>query len=372
MRIGIPKEIKAYENRVAIIPAKVKELCDRGHKVYIESGAGIGSRIQDQEFTAAGATMLDSAAKVWEVADMILKIKEPQPQEFQYFREDLILFTYLHLAPEPELTKALLDSKTVGIAYETVQLPNGSLPLLAPMSEVAGRMASQVGAHLLTKLAGGAGLLLGGVPGVRASQVSIIGGGIVGTGAARIAMGLGAHVTILDTNIDRLRHLDEVYESRMQTLASNAHNIAESVAKSDLLISSVLIPGARAPKLVTEEMVKTMNPGSVIVDVAIDQGGSVETIERPTSHAEPTFLKHGVLHYAVPNMPGAVPHTATFALLNVTSPYAFQIADKGWKKACRENKPLSLGVNTAGGHCTYDKVAEALGLDYTPLDGLLN
>lgn len=371
MRIGIPKEVKPYENRVGLTPAGVQLLCGRGHSVFVESGAGVGSRISDEDFTAAGATILDSAAKVWETADMVMKIKEPLPQEYGFFREGLVLFTYLHLAPEPELTRALLDKKTIGIAYETVQLPSGSLPLLAPMSEVAGRMASQIGANLLTKHAGGVGLLMGGVPGVEAANVTIIGGGIVGTGAAVIAMGLGACVTILDTNIDRLRQLDDLYGARLQTLASNPLTIAREVQKADLLVGAVLIPGARAPKLVTEEMVKSMHAGSVIVDVAIDQGGSVETIDRITSHADPVFVKHDVLHYSVPNMPGAVPRTSTFALANVTIPYALQLANKGWREACRDNAALAKGVNTADGVCTYEKVAEALGLSYTPVEQVL-
>lgn len=371
MRIGVPKEVKAYENRVGMTPAGVHVMIERGHEVFVETGAGVGSRISDDDFRAAGATILDSAAKVWATADMVMKIKEPLAQEYGFFREGLIIFTYLHLAPEPELTRALLDSKAVGIAYETVQMPNGSLPLLAPMSEVAGRMATQVGANFLTKHAGGVGLLLGGVPGVDRANVTIIGGGIVGTGAAVIAMGLGAKVTILDTNIDRLRQLDDLYGVRIQTLASNPHNIAREVEKADLLVGAVLIPGARAPKLVTEEMVKTMRAGSVIVDVAIDQGGSVETIDRITSHADPIFIKHDVVHYSVPNMPGAVPRTSTFALANVTMPYAVQLANKGWKKACRENGPLAKGINTAEGKCTYENVATALGLGYTPVEEVL-
>ena len=371
MRIGVPKEVKAYENRVGVTPAGVHSFCARGHSVFVESGAGVGSRISDDDYRAAGATILPTAAEVWNSADMVMKIKEPLPQEYGFFREGLILFTYLHLAPEPELTRALLNAKTVGIAYETVQLPNGSLPLLAPMSEVAGRMASQVGANLLTKHAGGVGMLLGGVPGVQAANVTIIGGGIVGTGAAVIAMGLGAHVTILDTNIDRLRYLDDLYGARLQTLASNPHTIAECVAKSDLLVGAVLIPGARAPKLVSEDMVKSMHDGSVIVDVAIDQGGSVATIDHVTTHADPTYVRHGVVHYSVPNMPGAVPRTSTFALVNVTMPYALQLADKGWKQACRDNNPLAKGVNTAEGHCTYQNVAAALNLPYTPVEQVL-
>ncbi len=370
MYIGIPKEIKSNENRVAITPAGVKSLTNHGHTVFVEQGAGLGSRITDEEYKAAGATLL-SAADVWAKAEMIIKVKEPLPQEYGFFRENLILFTYLHLAPEPELTKALVDNKVVGIAYETVQLPNKSLPLLAPMSEVAGRMATQIGAQLLTKPYGGVGILLGGVAGVKAGKVAIIGGGTVGTGAAKIAMGLGAHVTILDTNIDRLRYLDDIFGSRIQTLASNPLNIAETVREADLLVSAVLIPGAKAPKLVTTEMVKAMHPGSVIVDVAIDQGGSVETIDRITTHDNPTYEAHGVIHYSVANMPGAVPRTSTYALTNVTMPYALALADKGWKKACKDDAALAKGINTCNGHICYEAVAEAMAKPFVPVEKVL-
>ncbi|KAF4530641.1 hypothetical protein B566_EDAN018741, partial [Ephemera danica] len=315
MRIGIPKEIKANENRVAITPAGVAAFKAAGHDVFVETGAGMGSQIPDASYEAAGATMLP-AADVWAKAEMILKVKEPLPQEYAYFRNDLLLFTYLHLAAEASLTDALLASGVTGIAYETVQLPNNTLPLLAPMSEVAGRMATQIGAMLLAKPYGGKGVLMSGVPGVAAARVVIVGGGVVGTSAAKMALGLGANVTILDNSIDRLRYLDDIFGARIQTMASNSYSLAEYVAPADLVIGAVLIPGAKAPKLVTEAMVKSMSPGSVVVDVAIDQGGSVETIDRVTTHAEPTFVKHGVVHYSVANMPGAVPRTSTFALTN--------------------------------------------------------
>lgn len=363
MRIGIPKEIKANENRVAITPAGVQTLLAGGHQVLVETGAGLGSMITDAEYAAAGATLLP-VGDVW-AADMILKVKEPLPAEYKYFRKDLLLFTYLHLAPEPELTRALLDKEVVGIAYETVQTADRSLPLLAPMSEVAGCMAPQIGAQLLTKAAGGAGILLGGVSGVHAAHVTIVGGGIVGAGAAKIAVGLGARVTVLDTNLDRLRYLDDVFGAKVQTLASNPMNLANSVRDADLLIGAVLIPGAKAPKIVTTEMVKSMRPGSVIVDVAIDQGGSIETIDRITTHANPTYEAHGVIHYSVANMPGAVPRTSTFALTNATIVYVVQLANKGWKKACQDDAALAKGINTCAGKLCYQAVAEAMQLPYT-------
>lgn len=370
MRIGIPKEIKANENRVAITPAGVKNLVNNGHQVFVEKGAGLGSMICDDEYMAAGAVM-QSVDEVWAQAEMIIKVKEPISSEYGYFREGQIIFTYLHLAPEPELTRALLDRKVVGIAYETVQPNNGTLPLLAPMSEVAGRMATQVGAQLLTKQAGGAGILLGGVAGVRAGNVTIVGGGVVGTEAAKMAIGLGARVTILDVNADRMRYLDDIFATRIQTLASNPYNLAEAVKTADLLIGAVLIPGAKAPKLVTTEMVKSMRPGSVIVDVAIDQGGSIETVDRITTHADPTYVSHGVVHYSVANMPGGVPRTSTFALTNVTIPYAVQLANKGWKKACQDDVALARGINTCDGKLCYQAVSTALNLPYTPYENVL-
>lgn len=370
MRIGVPKEVKNNENRVAMTPAGVSNLVNYGHEVYIEKGAGMGSGFIDDDYLAAGAKLTESADKAWSM-DMVMKVKEPIPSEYKYFREGLILFTYLHLAPEPELTKALIENKVVGIAYETVQLPNGSLPLLTPMSEVAGRMAAQVGAQFLEKVYGGKGILLSGVPGVQRGTVTIIGGGVAGTNAARMAIGLGAKVTIIDLNPDRLRQLDDIFGSEVTTLMSNPYNIAEAVKESDLVIGAVLIPGARAPRLVTEEMIKTMKPGSVVVDIAIDQGGIFETTDKITTHDNPTYIKHGVVHYAVANMPGAVPRTSTIALTNVTVPYAVQIANKGYRQACLKNEALLKGINTLDGYVTYKAVAEAQGLEYREAKGLL-
>ncbi|WML54299.1 alanine dehydrogenase [Neobacillus sp. PS3-12] len=370
MRIGIPKEIKNNENRVAMTPAGVVNLLKFGHEVFIEKGAGIGSGFSDQDFTINGAQVVETSDEVWSM-DMVMKVKEPLPNEYKYFRENQILFTYLHLAAEPELTKALIDHKVVGIAYETVQLPHGTLPLLTPMSEIAGRMAPQVGAQFLEKINGGKGILLSGVPGVGPGRVTIIGGGVAGTNAVKIAVGLGAMVNIIDLNPERLRHLDEIFGSRISTLISNPYNIAEAVKESDLVIGAVLIPGAKAPKLVTEDMVKTMKAGSVIVDIAIDQGGIFETTDRITTHDHPTYEKHGVVHYAVANMPGAVPRTSTFALTNVTVPYAVQIANKGYKKACLENEALLKGLNTLDGYVTYEAVAKAHGLPFNDPKTLL-
>jgi len=369
--IGVPKEIKDNENRVAISPAGVDALVEAGHEVLIESGAGEGSGFPDEAFVEHGAKIARSAEDVWSSADMVLKVKEPQPSEYRFFREDLILFTYLHLAAEPELTRALMESKVTAIAYETIQLENGSLPLLTPMSEVAGRMSVQIGAQLLEKPKGGKGVLLGGVPGVLPGKVVIIGGGTVGTNAAKMALGLGADVTILDVNPDRLRELDDIFRGQVRTLMSNSYNIGQAVKQADLLIGAVLVPGRRAPRLVTEEMVKSMSPGSVIVDVAIDQGGSIETIDRVTTHSNPTIVKHGVVHYAVANIPGAVPRTSTLALTHVTVPYAVQIANKGVEKAAKENRALALGVNVMKGHVTHQAVAESLSLPYVPLSDVL-
>ncbi|MGJ7912823.1 alanine dehydrogenase [Neobacillus sp. LXY-1] len=370
MKIGVPKEIKNNENRVAMTPAGVVNLLHFGHEVYIEKGAGLGSGFADEDYQAAGAKIVDSAKEAWS-KEMVMKVKEPLPDEYQYFREDLILFTYLHLAPEPELTKALIAKKVVGIAYETVQLPNHSLPLLTPMSEVAGRMAAQVGAQFLEKVYGGMGILLSGVPGVKRGNVTIIGGGVAGTNAAKMAIGLGAKVTIIDLNPDRLRQLDDIFGSDVTTLMSNPYNIAEAVKESDLVIGAVLIPGAKAPKLVTEEMIKRMKPGSVVVDIAIDQGGIFETTDRITTHDNPTYIKHGVVHYAVANMPGAVPRTSTIALTNVTVPYALQIANKGYRQACLDQEALLKGINTLAGFVTYKAVAEAHGMDYKDTRELL-
>lgn len=370
MKIGIPKEIKNNENRVAMTPAGVVTLTNAGHEVFIETGAGLGSSFTDEDYRAAGAVIVDSAVEAW-AQEMVMKVKEPIASEYQYFYEGLILFTYLHLAPEYELTQALLDKKVVGIAYETVQLPNRSLPLLTPMSEVAGKMSVQIGAQYLEKINGGKGILLGGVAGVQKGKVTVVGGGVAGTNAARVAVGLGADVTILDVNPDRLRQLEDIFGHSIQTLMSNPFNIAESLKDSDLVIGSVLIPGARAPKLVTEEMVKSMKPGSVIVDIAIDQGGSFETTDKVTTHDDPTYIKHDVVHYAVANMPGAVPRTSTIALTNNTVPYALQIANKGFKKACIENEALKKGINTLEGHVVYHAVAIDQERDYVPVDTLL-
>ncbi|TCT24965.1 L-alanine dehydrogenase [Melghiribacillus thermohalophilus] len=370
MKIGVPKEIKNNENRVALTPAGVMTLKKAGHEVFIETGAGLGSGFTDEQYTEAGAQIVTTAKEAWS-QEMVMKVKEPLPEEYDYFYEGLILFTYLHLAAEPELTKALIEKKVVGIAYETVQLDNGSLPLLTPMSEVAGRMATQIGAQFLEKPHGGKGILLGGIPGVRRGKVTIIGGGVVGTNAAKIAVGLGADVTIVDLNPDRLRELDDIFGSSINTLMSNSLNIAEAVKESDLVIGAVLIPGAKAPKLVTEDMVKEMKKGSVIVDVAIDQGGIVETSDRITTHDNPTYEKHGVVHYAVANMPGAVPRTSTIGLTNVTVPYAVQLANKGYKQACLDHAALKKGINTLNGYVTYQAVAEAHGLEYENVDLLL-
>ena len=367
MIIGVPKEIKNNENRVALTPAGVVSYIQAGHTVLVESGAGFGSAFKDEEYANAGAKMISNAADVWAQADMIMKVKEPLECEYKYFRKGLILFTYLHLAAEPTLTKALLENDVIGIAYETVQIGR-SLPLLAPMSEVAGRMATQVGAHFLQKTQGGKGILLSGVPGVERGKVAIVGGGNVGTNAAKMAIGLGADVTILDISADRLRQIDDIFGNSIKTLMSNPYNIASAVREADLVIGAVLIPGSKAPKLITEEMVKSMKPGSVIVDPAIDQGGSVATIDHSTTHDEPTFIKHDVVHYAVANMPGAVARTSTIALTNVTVPYGLQLANKGVAQAIAENPAIKLGINTANGAVTYETVAKDLGYEYVPVE----
>ncbi|GEN52846.1 alanine dehydrogenase [Halobacillus faecis] len=370
MRIGIPKEIKNSENRVAITPAGAVNLINEGHEVYLESKAGDRSGFSDQQYEEVGVKIVGTAAEAW-AQQMVLKVKEPLAEEYRYFYEGLILFTYLHLAADEELTKALAEKKVVAIAYETVQAENGSLPLLTPMSEVAGRMATQKGAQYLERTHGGKGILLGGVPGVKRGKVTIIGGGVVGTNAAKIAIGLGADVTMIDLSPDRLRQLDDLFGSSINTLMSNPLNLSEAVKESDLVIGAVLIPGAKAPKLVTEDMVKSMTRGSVIVDVAVDQGGIVETVDHVTTHDDPTYVKHGVVHYAVGNMPGAVPQTSTLALTNVTVPYAIQIANKGFQKACIENSALLKGVNVVNGSVTYREVAEAHGLDYMEVEKAL-
>lgn len=366
MLVGVPKEIKAQENRVGITPAGVHALVSGGHKVRVEKGAGLGSMITDEEYIAAGAEIVATAKECWD-CEMVVKVKEPLKPEYELFHEGLILFTYLHLAPEPELTKALLEKKVIGIAYETVEFDNGGLPLLAPMSEVAGRMATQVGAQMLTKIEGGMGVLLGGTAGVQAAHVVIIGAGTVGLSAAKVAMGMGARVTIIDNNLFRLRQIDDIYGGRIQTLASNAFNIAAAVKDAELVVGSVLIPGALTPKLVTEDMVQEMKPGAAIVDVAIDQGGCVEPTAKhgPTYHDKPTFMhkvKRGeVVCYSVGNMPGAVARTSTFTLTNATMPYMVALANKGWKKACQDDKALARGINTHDGKVYYKGVAEALG-----------
>ncbi|KYG39327.1 alanine dehydrogenase [Bacillus gaemokensis] len=370
MRIGIPTEIKNNENRVAMTPAGAVHLVHNGHEVFVQKGAGLGSGFTDEEYVQAGAQLVETAEEAWN-QEMVMKVKEPVESEYGYFREGLILFTYLHLAPEPELTKALIDNKVVSIAYETVQLDNRSLPLLAPMSEVAGRMSAQIGAQFLEKNKGGKGILLAGVPGVKRGKVTIVGGGQAGTNAAKIAVGLGADVTIIDLSAERLRQLDDIFGNQVKTLMSNPYNIAEAVKESDLVIGAVLIPGAKAPKLVTEEMIKSMEPGSVVVDIAIDQGGIFETTDRITTHDNPTYEKHGVVHYAVANMPGAVPRTSTLALTNVTVPYAVQIANKGYKQACLSNTALLKGINTLDGYVTFEAVAEAHGLQYADAKELL-
>ncbi len=370
MFIGVPKEIKNNENRVALTPAGVVSFLSAGHTVLMEKDAGIGSGFTNDDYAKAGAEIIDSAEQVWTKADMIMKVKEPLSSEYKYFRPGLILFTYLHLAAEPELAQALKEKGVIAVAYETVSV-NRTLPLLTPMSEVAGRMAAQIGAQFLQKNNGGLGILLAGVPGVNRGKVTIVGGGIVGTNAAKMAIGLGADVTIIDLSADRLRQLDDIFGNQIKTLMSNPFNIAEAVAEADLLIGAVLIPGAKAPKLITEEMVKSMKPGSVIVDVAIDQGGIVETIDHVTTHDNPTFIKHGVVHYSVANMPGAVPRTSTIALTNVTVPYALQIANKGVFKAISENAALYLGVNVANGEITYEAVAKDLGYDYVTVEKVL-
>ncbi|SNX71417.1 L-alanine dehydrogenase [Bacillus oleivorans] len=370
MRIGVPREIKNNENRVALTPAGAFHLVENGHEVFVETNAGAGSGFLDDEYVQAGARIVNTAEEAWSY-DMVMKVKEPLPSEYVYFREGLILFTYLHLAAEPELTKALTEQKVIGIAYETVQLPNRSLPLLTPMSEVAGRMATQIGAQFLEKVNGGRGILLSGVPGVSRGKVTIVGGGVAGTNAAKMAVGLGAQVTILDISPDRLRELDDIFGNSITTLMSNPFNIAEAVQEADLVIGAVLIPGAKAPRLVSEEMVKSMKEGSVIVDVAIDQGGIFETTDRITTHDDPTYTKHGVVHYAVANIPGAVPRTSTIALTNVTVPYAIQIANKGYQRACLDNEALFKGINTLNGYVTYKAVADSLGLEYKDAKELL-
>ncbi len=369
MIIGIPKEIKNNEYRVSMTPAGVQQLIRHGHSVWVEQGAGMGSAFQDADYEKAGAKLVPTAAEAWS-AEMVVKVKEPQPSEFGFLRPDLLLFTYLHLAAEEKLTRAMLDSGVTGVAYETVEAPDGSLPLLTPMSEVAGRMAVQVGAHWLEKAHGGRGMLLGGVAGVEPAHVVIIGGGVVGTNAAQMALGMGAVVTILDTNLERLRYLDQVLHGRLLTIASNHGHIVEASRTADLVIGAVLVRGAKAPRLITREMLTDMRDGSVIVDVAVDQGGCIETT-RVTTHDNPTYVIDGVVHYGVANMPGAVPRTSTHALSNATMSYVMQLAGTGLVGALAGDPGLVLGLNTYRGKLTYEAVAEAFNLPYTPADQLL-
>ncbi|RDX02760.1 alanine dehydrogenase [Listeria kieliensis] len=371
MIIGVPKEIKNNENRVAMTPASVLSYVNAGHTVMVEKGAGEGSNFHDADYKEAGAQIVDTAKEAW-AAEMVVKVKEPIASEYQYFREGLLLFTYLHLANEPELTEALVKNKVNTVAYETVELDDHSLPLLTPMSEVAGRMATQIGAQFLQKTNGGMGVLLSGVPGVERSNVTIIGGGVAGTNAAKIAIGLGARVTILDLNLHRLRELDDIFGTDVTTLMSNDFNIEKCVRESDLVIGAVLIPGAKAPKLVKEHMVQQMKPGAVLVDIAIDQGGIFETSDHVTTHDNPTYEKFGVVHYAVANMPGAVPRTSTMALTNATLRYGLKLANEGLIKAVTNDFHLYKGVNTFEGNVTYQAVAKDLGYEYKELSALMN
>lgn len=366
MKIGLPKEIKDNEYRVGLTPAGVSALTDAGHQVFVERNAGEGSGFSNDQYEKAGGKIVESADDAWGEGDMIVKVKEPIAPEYGRMRENQLLFTYLHLAPEPELTRQLMERKVSGVAYETIVDKKGTLPLLTPMSEVAGRMSVQVGATYLEKMNGGRGILLGGVPGVPAANVVIIGGGVVGTEAAKMAVGLGAKVTVIDRNLERLRQLDDIFLSKVQTLASSRYAIEEAISHADLVIGAVLVVGAAAPKLVTREMLKIIPNGAVLVDVAVDQGGCFETTH-PTTHSNPTFYEEGVLHYCVANMPGAVPRTSTFALTNATLPYALDLANKGLEKALKDDEGLREGVNTHAGKLTYEAVATSQGLDYTPL-----
>ncbi len=366
MRVAVPKEIKNNEFRVAITPAGVHDLVAHGHDVLIETGAGLGSSITDEAYVAAGATIAPDAGTVWSSAELLLKVKEPIASEYGYFRSDLLLFTYLHLAAEPELTRALTDASVTAIAYETVQLPTRALPLLAPMSEVAGRLAPIVGANAMLKPNGGPGLLVPGVPGTHPAHVVVLGGGVAGTSAVSVAVGLGADVTVLDTNIQRLRELDALYAGRIKTIASNGFEIERALLTADLVIGSVLVPGAKAPKLVSNDLVSRMKPGSVLVDIAVDQGGCFADT-RPTTHADPTFTVHNSLFYCVANMPGAVPNTSTYALTNATMPYVRALANLGWKGALRSDAALALGLNTHAGSVVNGPVAAAHGLAHTEL-----
>jgi len=371
MKVGIPKELKNHEYRVAITPAGVHELARGGHEVFVQKDAGTGSRIPDDDFVAAGATILPDADEVWQAGDLILKVKEPIAEEYHRMRKGQVLFTYLHLAASRECTDALLESGTTAIAYETVQLPDGSLPLLAPMSEVAGRMAPQVGAHTLQRDGGGRGVLMGGVSGVYAAKVVVLGAGVSGMNAAAIALGMQAEVLLLDKNVGKLRSADAIYQGHLQTVASNAYEVERAVIDADLVIGAVLVPGAKAPMLISNELVSRMRPGSVLVDISIDQGGCFED-SHPTTHDNPTYRVHDSLFYCVANMPGAVPHTSTYALTNVTLPYAVEIANRGWREALRADPSFALGLNTHEGSITYRSVAEAHGLPWIPTSEALS
>lgn len=370
MIIGVPKEIKNNENRVALTPAGVAEMKKHGHVVYVQSSAGVGSGFADDEYTKAGATILPSIEAVYDIADMIMKVKEPIEAEYNLIKENQLLFTYFHFASSEPLTKAMIARKPVCLAYETVEKTDRSLPLLVPMSEVAGRMAIHEGAKYLEKPLKGRGILLGGVPGVRPANVLVLGGGIVGTQAARMAAGLGANVTIMDVSLPRLRYLSEVMPANVCTVYSNDYNIREHIKHCSLIIGAVLIPGAKAPHLITRDMLKLMHPGTVLVDVAVDQGGCIETC-KPTTHENPTYIIDDVVHYCVANMPGAVPYTSTLALTNATLPYAIQLANKGWRKACRENNELKLGLNVVNGQVVYKGVSDAWNLPYHEVENLL-
>ncbi|ADL45963.1 alanine dehydrogenase [Micromonospora aurantiaca] len=371
MKVGIPREVKNHEYRVAITPAGVNEFTRHGHEVFVEAGAGVGSSITDDEFAAAGAKILATADEVWDTADLVLKVKEPIAEEYHRMREGQVLFTYLHLAASRECTDALVDRKVTGIAYETVELPDRSLPLLAPMSEVAGRLAPQVGAFYMMRTGGGRGVLPGGVSGVYAAKTVVIGAGVSGLNAAAIALGLQSEVLLLDKNVARLRQADAIYRGHLQTVASNAYEIERAVLDADLVIGAVLVPGAKAPKLISNELVSRMKPGSVLVDIAIDQGGCFED-SRPTTHADPVYKVHDSIFYCVANMPGAVPNTSTYALTNVTLPYALELANQGWQQALRNDPALALGLNTHAGKVVYGPVAEAHGMDVLPLDEVLS
>jgi alanine dehydrogenase len=369
MIIGVPKEIKNNENRVAVTPGGVQEFVKHGHTVYVQSTAGNGSGFSDDQYNQAGAHILKTIEEVYGIAEMIVKVKEPIESEYALIRENQLLFTYFHFASYEPLTHAMIKSGAICLAYETVEV-NRTLPLLVPMSEVAGRMSIQEGAKYLEKPMGGLGILLGGVPGVKPANVIVLGGGVVGTQAAKIAAGMGADVTIMDVNLNRLRQLDDFMAPNVKTQYSSEYNIREAIKTADLVIGGVLIPGAKAPKLITKDMLSTMKPGAVIVDVAIDQGGCFET-SKPTTHAEPTYVVDGVVHYCVANMPGAVPYTSTLALTNATLPYAIQLANKGWKLACTDNADLRLGLNVVNGKVVYEGVSQAFGLDYTPVAEVL-